>query len=242
VSSAAPALSGSVLLAEDSPDVQGLIGMYIRRTGAELTIVDNGKQAVERALQRDYDLVLMDMQMPEMDGLAATRMLRRVGYGRPIVALTANALRQDRERCIDAGADDYLSKPVNLSRFYQILAAFVPARTAKTPVQTSPAEDLGQDPEYLQLVRRFLDGLPAQLEEIARAAETRDWAQLQSAVHKLKGMGGGFGFPELSASAAVLNDELRKQVYDHVGDRVAELTRLIRAACAGTASPRAATA
>jgi signal transduction histidine kinase/CheY-like chemotaxis protein len=233
----APRLSGHVLLAEDSPDVQGLIGMYVRRTGAELTVVDNGKQAVERALQRDYDLVLMDMQMPEMDGLAATRMLRRVGYARPIVALTANALREDRERCLDAGADDYLSKPVSLSRFYQVLAAFVPARTERTPA--APAQDLSQDPEYLHLVRRFLDGLPAQLQEITRAAQTRDWAQLQGAVHKLKGMGGGFGFPELSSSAATLNDELRRQTYDRVAERVAELARLIHAACTA-ASPQSA--
>lgn len=236
-----PRLAGDILLAEDSPEIQGLINMYVRRTGAKLTIVENGQLAVEHALQYDYDLVLLDMQMPVMDGLTAAGTLRRAGYRRPIVSLTANALREDRERCLASGADDYISKPVDLPRFYSILEKYVPARQGeRVQAQGGADTELQADPEFQELVHRFKEGLPAMLLQINDAAAQQNWAGLRSVTHNLKGMGGGFGFPALSAAAAEVLDAVRSQNNTAVADAVATLRRKINAIQGAATPPQAA--
>jgi signal transduction histidine kinase/CheY-like chemotaxis protein len=118
---------GHVLVVEDSPDNQDLIAKYLIKAGATVEVVDNGLMAVQKALTEPYDLILMDVQMPIMDGLTATRKLRSEGYKNPIVNITANAMKEDRDKCIAAGADDYLTKPVDVSRFYKVLQTYLKA-------------------------------------------------------------------------------------------------------------------
>jgi len=118
-------VSGHVLVVEDSPDNQDLIAKYLIKAGATVEVVDNGLMAVQKALTEPYDLILMDVQMPIMDGLTATKKLRSEGYRNPIVNITANAMKEDRDKCIDAGADDYLTKPVDVSRFYKVLQTYL---------------------------------------------------------------------------------------------------------------------
>jgi CheY-like chemotaxis protein len=120
-------VSGQVLVVEDSPDNQDLIAKYLIKAGATVEVVDNGLMAVQKALTDPYDLILMDVQMPIMDGLTATKKLRSEGYKNPIVNITANAMKEDRDKCIAAGADDYLTKPVDVSRFYKVLQTYLKA-------------------------------------------------------------------------------------------------------------------
>jgi CheY-like chemotaxis protein len=106
-------VGGRILLAEDGLDNQRLISAYLQKSGAQVVVVSNGRQAVEAAVAGGFDLILMDMLMPEMDGYEATAQLRARGIQIPIVALTANAGREDRERCLTTGCCDYLAKPVD---------------------------------------------------------------------------------------------------------------------------------
>jgi PAS domain S-box-containing protein len=121
-------LRGRILLAEDGADNQRLISLILKKAGAEVTVADNGKVALDFALtaarnQEPFDLILMDMQMPVMDGYDATRNLRAQGLAVPIVAITAHAMAGDQQKCIDAGCDDYISKPVNRNSLLAIAAA-----------------------------------------------------------------------------------------------------------------------
>ncbi|TWT87163.1 Signal transduction histidine-protein kinase BarA [Pseudobythopirellula maris] len=126
-----------VLIAEDGPDNQRFLRFVLERAGAEVRIVENGLIATETLLASDdqeeaYDCVLMDMQMPVCDGYEATRLLREAGYRRPIVALTAHAMDSDRQKCLDAGCDDFQTKPVDPAKLLSVVAAW--AQRAESPL------------------------------------------------------------------------------------------------------------
>jgi signal transduction histidine kinase/ActR/RegA family two-component response regulator len=130
---AAPAvrLTGRILLVEDGLDNQRLISFLLRRAGAEVTVAENGQEGLDAALTalgegRTFDVILMDMQMPILDGYAATARLRAGGYRGPIVALTAHAMSHDRQKCLDAGCDDYLAKPIEKHALLERVSQLMP--------------------------------------------------------------------------------------------------------------------
>ncbi|WP_455209324.1 ATP-binding protein [Kaarinaea lacus] len=221
-------LSGKVLLAEDTLDNQKLISMYIKRAGATPVVVDNGKQALDKALAEEFDLILMDMQMPVMGGIDATAKLRAIGYKHPIVALTANALKEDRERSQRAGVDDYLTKPVDLNRFNEVLNRYL--QPVQAPQKEHPSikpdqsmMDFADDPEFQALVRQFESELPEKIHLITLAVDKQDWVELKSLVHKLKGLGASFGYPILSDISAQIQSTIVNETYDKIPSLLGKL-------------------
>ena len=125
-----PQLRGlRVLLVEDLPDNQRLISHLLERAGVSVALAQDGQEGLEKALAGGYDVVLMDMQMPRLDGFTATRMLRQRGYRGPVVALTAHAMVEDRERIAECGCDAHLTKPIDVNAIYQTLQRLAPGLT-----------------------------------------------------------------------------------------------------------------
>jgi len=116
-----------VLVIEDSPDNQLLVAAYLRKTGARITLRSNGLEGIEAALKDSYDVLLMDVQMPVMDGHEATQKLRRYNYSKPIIALTAHAMNEEKMRCLASGFTDYLTKPIQKVQLIGVLSRYLPA-------------------------------------------------------------------------------------------------------------------
>jgi PAS domain S-box-containing protein len=119
--------SGRVLVAEDSPTNQTLVKLLLEKMGLQVTIADDGKEAVDKALSQPFDLIFMDIQMPNMNGHEATKSLRNNGITTPIVAVTAYAMKGDMEKCISAGCNDYLAKPINRKALLEVIRKYLPS-------------------------------------------------------------------------------------------------------------------
>jgi two-component system, sensor histidine kinase len=130
---------GRVLLAEDGLDNQRLISSHLRRAGADVTIAENGRVAVDFVRKESFDVIVMDMQMPELDGYGAASELRRRGFTKPIIALTAHAMAEDRDRCIRAGCTDYLTKPIDKQVLLTTVRDYLAQSRAGMAVSESPA-------------------------------------------------------------------------------------------------------
>jgi signal transduction histidine kinase/CheY-like chemotaxis protein len=224
-----PHLSGLILLAEDMPDNQRLISLLIRQTGAAVQVAHNGQEAVDLALTTEFDLVLMDMQMPVMDGLDAASWLRLTGFSQPIIALTANATELDRSRIMAAGFDGFLSKPVDQRAFFAELERYLPA--AGTSTRSLPmTSSLTDSAEYQALHQAFVEELPARIEALQVALLASDWATLRRDAHQLKGVAGSFGLPEATRIAGLIEQHIVAGDYRDLAGWVAELKRLIQPA------------
>ncbi|HEU5314954.1 MAG TPA: response regulator [Chloroflexota bacterium] len=212
-----------ILLAEDNPVNQLLALRLLGRMGYRADVAANGREAVDALERRPYDVVLMDVQMPEMDGLEAARQIRHrwVDGVRPrIIAMTANALQGDRERCLAAGMSDYISKPVRLEDVARALANSAPARAGTDPDADGVAADVppldpealdlraledmremvgGDGPFLANLINAFLIDAAQQLAAMRGALAENDHPTLERAAHSLKSNSATFGARALSA-------------------------------------------
>ena len=206
----APArLDCRALLAEDGLDTQRLISFYLRKAGARVVLAENGQEACERAWEAEavgqpFAVVLMDMQMPVLDGYRATEALRQAGYRRRIIALTAHAMEGERERCLGAGCDDYLSKPISGEELLMVVQRHVgsqyepAAKCTKEPL----VSELGHHPELRELLSEFVATLPARVAALAAAAG--DLGRMAALAHQLKGAAGSYGFPAITEAVGRL--------------------------------------
>jgi signal transduction histidine kinase/CheY-like chemotaxis protein len=203
---APPAAPLRVLLAEDNPVNQKLAVRLLEKQGHHVTVVADGREAVRTAGREPFDLVLMDVQMPEMSGLEATAAIRErekaTGGHVPIIALTAHAMKGDREECLAAGMDDYLSKPLQAEELYAAVARQAPpagrARPAPAPGgnvldEGAALARVGGDHDLLaELAETFLEDCPRMLAELESAVARRDAPEVQRCAHGLKGAVGVF--------------------------------------------------
>lgn len=222
-----------ILIAEDNPVNQKVALLQLTTLGFNGHAVANGKEAVEAILSGKYDLVLMDCQMPEMDGFQATKTIRmgetHSGGRIPIIAMTAHAMDGDRERCISAGMDDYISKPVDAKKLQKVLVKWMkkgaePER-APLPVQSKEVEDeipthtISEDPlNIARLQRTCGDDVAREILEVyVSAAETlldsidvertkRDARAVESLAHQLQGSSAAIGAAEMQRLSTKLEE------------------------------------
>ncbi len=187
------AITTRVLLVEDEPTLAKLTLLYLQRLNAEADHAENGQIAVEMTSKQVYDVVLMDMEMPVMGGLDATRKMRENGYCAPIVALTALTRPEDREKSLQAGCNSHLNKPTTQEALAEALDSS----------KTEPLMSMFRGDEAMKpLIDEFVQSIPTTLRKIEEAVAADDASQIESITRSLKGEGKSFGFDPISELAA----------------------------------------
>jgi len=228
---------GSALLVEDGHINRKLVSTVLEKAGLSVSTAENGEVGVELATRNHFDLILMDMQMPVLDGYAATRKLRDLGCTTPIIALTAHAMKGDKEKCLAAGCSRYVSKPVAIDT---LLAAVAEALGRKNDagsdaVSVTPSDYAGsalvsslptEEPVFREIVREFVEYLDQLLSEMRQAAAEKDVARLAELAHTLKGSAGTAGFGAFTEPARELEMLAKKRRLDAFGPAISELAEL----------------
>ena len=182
-----------ILVVEDNSVNQKVVLAQLKKLGYAADTVANGLEALQSSSLIPYDLILMDCQMPEMDGYEASREIRRREAGRarvPIIAMTAHALVGDRERCLEAGMDEYITKPITLAALAKMLVQWCPA---VDPQILKRLRGLGDDVFFQELVESFLKAAPVYLGALKGSAARREPQAIRQSAHTLKGCSGNFG-------------------------------------------------
>jgi two-component system, sensor histidine kinase and response regulator len=212
-----------VLLAEDNPVNQKVAVRQLEKLGVAADAVANGVEAIEAVSRHDYALVFMDIQMPEMDGFTAARELRRRGATLPIIALTANAMAGDRERCLAAGMDDYLAKPIHEAELQRMLQRFLPAQSAMLDAVTVARLRGMGDGFFAEVANVYLEDAPSRLTAIRAAAAASDARALAIAAHAFRSGSGNIGAAEVHQLCSELEEMGNEGRLTGVRDTVAAL-------------------
>jgi CheY-like chemotaxis protein/HPt (histidine-containing phosphotransfer) domain-containing protein len=242
-----------VLLVDDGHDNRRLLALYLRDAGAEVTLAENGRIGCDEALAAaatgdPFGVILMDMQMPELDGYGAAALLRAKGYTGPIVALTAHAMAEDRDKCLSAGCSDYLSKPVRRDLLLATVARHLHSTVQRTDTstavdsQTIPSAVRANDEAAPSTVRSnitdegilvFLDSyvreLPARVAELEACLARKDLDNLSLKTHNLRGTGGLYGLMPITEAAATVENLIHAHAsIDVIATKVEALIDVLR--------------
>lgn len=226
-----------VLVAEDSPENRFILMRYLAALPWEVLQVENGREALEAFEASRFDLILMDMQMPMMDGFEATAAIRRLERERgadriPIVALTAYAMKEEVERCLKAGCDFHVSKPIRKTTLYErleeILAGAVAPSSEETlfPVTEAPCARIPDD--LMSLIPGYLENRRNDISRIETLLAEGDFAEVGRLAHSMKGTGGGYGFDGISSIGGAMETAARERNPEEVTRQLNALEIYIR--------------
>jgi signal transduction histidine kinase/FixJ family two-component response regulator len=223
-SAAAPApakLAGRVLLADDNADLRELVQVQLNDLGFECKAVGDGLEAIETALAQPYTIVLLDMDMPFMDGYETVRVLRERGYTGPVIGFTAHQAGAPVERALIEGCDEVISKPASPERLRQVLAPF-----AEGALPAQPAADairVPVDGRLRGLAARFLGNCGRDVERLQHALSSRDFAAAGAIGHSLGGAGGSYGFDEITRLGRAIEENSKSEDAGSVRQLTAQL-------------------
>ena len=205
-------VKGSILIAEDNEDNQQLLTILLSNIGAEITFVENGQEAIDKTRGKTYDLILMDMQMPVMGGIEATKILRQSNYTNPIIALTANAMQSDHDSCVEAGCDEFLTKPINKDKLFQAIYKHLKIQDEKNDKDEIISTVFDEhNIKMRELIIKFVKGLSSRMEVIEKFRLEENWIDMRGELHKLKGIGSSMGYPMITETAAALDYEVMRE-------------------------------
>lgn len=217
---------GRILLAEDDIIDRTLAIALLEKQGHEVAVAKDGRAAIHQLERRDFDVVLMDVQMPELDGLEATRLIREGEAGTlrhvPIIAMTAHALRGDRERCLEAGMDDYVSKPIDPEELEHKIRRFLDEQIDFDPVRAMELTG-GNTGVFRDVAMMFLDSAAGRLDGIKRAVADSDSDALENGAHSLKGVAASLALHRVRKVSASLEQAGAAGIWDGTSQMVAEL-------------------
>lgn len=227
-------VTGKVLLVEDNVNNQRLVTMYLKKLGADVVVANNGKEAIDKAESNVFDLVLMDVQMPVMNGIDATIYLRKNNYTKPIVALTANAMKEDVEICYKAGCDDFIQKPISQQSFLVSITKFLkPDESLDEILQPLTSSLLEKEPGMIDLIEKYVGKLPLYISNIIDSDKNEKWDEFRQHIHDMKGTSGNYGFAELYKLMQDIEFELAKENYDGVHSMVTKIDGIYKRIQAG---------
>ena len=186
-----PSFAGSkVLLADDHPDNRELIALLLSRMNITVTQVENGQQVLDVLFYQKFDLLLLDIHMPEMDGVVALKQIRAAGNNTPVIALTANNMKHEIEHYLRIGFSDHQAKPISRLQFISKLSQYLrPREEIEFPVNNS---------NMLTLIQDYQQDLKAQLIKIEGAWEHRNMPSLVEMSHRIRSSAGAFGFEKIA--------------------------------------------
>ena len=251
--------NANILIAEDNNSNQYLMGVIMEQLGLKYSFANDGLEAISMFKEGDYDLILMDENMPNMNGVEAAQNILELEkesnlVHTPIVSLTANAIKGDRERFLEAGMDEYLSKPISVDKLVLILKHFLPEddnslqdskevpmsgdeereteeEVSETYTVTSLAQEKGFDEEDIEaLLEMFLTDIDNEVEKLYNAVEQEDYDVIFRISHSIKGSSGNIGLNDIFKSAGLIESKARaKEVYEY-GAETKKLESLINKA------------
>ena len=218
-------LTGKILLVEDTFEIQQLVKAYLDDYGLEIDMADNGQQGVEMALSHHYDLVLMDIQMPVMNGREAIKQLMSNAYEQPVIALTADALTEHRDEFLKLGFTNILTKPIIINELLSTLQEHLKADKAGNTPLIKPTPDLltYNDEDLKDIKAKYIAKLPGFVDELEVYLSHKNVKQAYSLLHKIKGISGSLDLKELTEIATLASHYLHQDELDLARQKIRKM-------------------